>query len=219
MSVQARVAVPPAEFLLGRALAIDAGARIELERVVPLRDGLVPYLRVESDDPALVTDTIAAETAVTDVDPVRRGDGEWLLRVRWAADGCEFLSLLTDADAACVEAVAVDGTWHLTLRFRTHERLTDWYRRCSERSLRPTVERVHEVGSPREDDAYALTERQHEALGAALEAGYFAVPRSATLEEVAAGLGISDTAASQRIRRGTRNLLSAALEPPTGTPE
>ena len=218
MSVQARVAVPPTDFLLGRTMAIDTGARIELERVVPLHGGIVPYLRVESDDPALVTDMIAAESAVTGVEPIHRGD-EWLLRVHWDGGDCEFLAVLAETDAACVEAVAVDGTWYLTVRFRTHEQLTDWYHRCTDLEVRLTVERVHEVETLRDDDANALTKRQYEALGAALDAGYFAVPRAATLEEVAARLDISDTAASQRIRRGTRNLLTSSLERRTSAPE
>jgi hypothetical protein len=57
-----------------------------------------------------------------------------------------------------------------------------------------------------------VTSPQREALLAALEAGYFEVPRGTTLEEVAATLGISDQALSARLRRGTATLLRDTLD-------
>jgi len=45
----------------------------------------------------------------------------------------------------------------------------------------------------------------------ALEGRYFAVPRRVNLPELAARTGNSDTAASQRTRRGLTTVLSATL--------
>ena len=59
-------------------------------------------------------------------------------------------------------------------------------------------------------DGRTLSPKQREALAVALDLGYFDVPRRATLAQVAADLGVSDTAASQRIRRGCRELVRAA---------
>lgn len=58
-----------------------------------------------------------------------------------------------------------------------------------------------------------LTVKQHEAICLALERGYFEVPRSASLSELARELDISNTAASQRIRRGNRTLVEDACRP------
>jgi hypothetical protein len=53
-----------------------------------------------------------------------------------------------------------------------------------------------------------LTDRQREALRVALETGYFSVPRETSLEDLAKRLDVSDTAASQRLRRGVENLIA-----------
>lgn len=57
----------------------------------------------------------------------------------------------------------------------------------------------------------SLTETQRETLLTALAAGYFDVPRRATLEEIADRLDISTQAVSTRLRRGQRNLIRTTL--------
>ena len=212
MSVHATVSVPPAAFVLTRTLAVAATARVEMEAVVPVERRRAPYLRIRADDPDLVVDLVAADPDVVAVDPGHRGAGEATIGVRWAAVRSDLLDATVAADAACVAAVASDGSWRLTLRFPTHERVTEWYRRCRERDVAVTVERVGGDGPRRESsDSAVLTAPQREALSVALSAGYFAVPREATLGTVADALGISDTAASQRIRRGVAALLATSF--------
>lgn len=60
-------------------------------------------------------------------------------------------------------------------------------------------------------EEYNVTPLQREALLTALEAGYYEVPREASLEDVAARLGISSQASSARLRRGTASLLLDTL--------
>ncbi|QZX99137.1 helix-turn-helix domain-containing protein [Halobaculum rubrum] len=209
MSVHATVAVAPREFALSRTLTVAGDARIELERVIPLEGRLAPYLTVTAADPARVCDLVAAEPAVADVEAVHRGDDQWVLCVRWGERHSPMLAALVDADVACTEAVEAHGTWHLTLRFHSHEALADWYHRCLERGVRPTVERVRDgSGGGGSSESPALTSAQREALATAYESGYFAVPRKVTLAELAERLEISDTATSQRLRRGMQNMLA-----------
>lgn len=213
MAVHTAVTVSPEDFVLERTLATARDVRVELERFVPLSsEGLAPYVRVESDDPDRVTGLIREEPAVDGATVLERGDGERLLRVDWTDRGCELAAALRDTEAACVRAVAADGTWSLSLRFPTHDRLARWYHRCRERGVSVGVERVREAtGSGSEEGRTALTDRQQEALCVALDEGYFDVPRGVTLGELAERLDVSDTAASQRIRRGVRGLLAEAL--------
>lgn len=60
-------------------------------------------------------------------------------------------------------------------------------------------------------DEYPVTPAQREALLVALERGYFDVPKRVGLDEVGAELGISDNAASSRLRRGTAALIRNTL--------
>jgi len=50
-----------------------------------------------------------------------------------------------------------------------------------------------------------------EALVSAVERGYFEVPRGVTLGDIADDLGISQQAASERVRRGTNTVLRTVL--------
>lgn len=62
-----------------------------------------------------------------------------------------------------------------------------------------------------------LSESERETLCAALEKGYFEVPRETTLNEVANELGRSDVEVSQQLRRGMGIVLRTtdALDTPS----
>lgn len=61
-------------------------------------------------------------------------------------------------------------------------------------------------------DQGPLTSKQRDILCLGLDLGYFDVPRKATLGELSDVLDISNTAASQRIRRGLHDLVSDACD-------
>jgi predicted DNA binding protein len=61
-------------------------------------------------------------------------------------------------------------------------------------------------------DDYGLTAPQRQALLLAVEHGYYDVPRNGTLTDIAGELDISEQAASQRLRRGTRSLLRSTIQ-------
>lgn len=59
--------------------------------------------------------------------------------------------------------------------------------------------------------ADGLTDRQREAIRAAYEMGYFEIPRTASLEEVAAELGITASSLSERLRRAQTHLVETTV--------
>lgn len=77
-----------------------------------------------------------------------------------------------------------------------------------------SLERMHPLGGEVEGSPVAqwdLTPAQEEALRAALELGYFTVPREVTASEVAEHLSISKSAFLERLRRGQEGLLRQVL--------
>lgn len=70
--------------------------------------------------------------------------------------------------------------------------------------------RLTRDGEP-EPPGDGLTDRQREALRTAYELGHFEVPRQASLEEVAAELGITASSASERIRRAQTQLVQETV--------
>jgi hypothetical protein len=112
----------------------------------------------------------------------------------------------------CLQGFGTADGWQLSLRFPSRKRLADCYQQCARGGVSLTVDRVHTTSWSVESGHEAvLTDIQRETLTAALEAGYFAVPRTATLQDLADEFGVSDTAISQRIRRGVARLLTTEL--------
>jgi predicted DNA binding protein len=78
-------------------------------------------------------------------------------------------------------------------------------------SVNATVERVSEHGRLGGALAGRLTRRQFQAIAAARDAGYYAVPREGDLAAVADELDVSESAASALLRKAERALVDAAL--------
>jgi predicted DNA binding protein len=57
-----------------------------------------------------------------------------------------------------------------------------------------------------------VSERQREALAAAWDAGYYAVPREGDIEAVAAELDCATSTASDLLRRAERQIVAASLD-------
>lgn len=73
---------------------------------------------------------------------------------------------------------------------------------------RPTVRRI---GDYAHTGAGGLTDRQREALAVAWDAGYYEVPRSGSIEDVAAALDCAVSTASDLLRRAEATLVGDAL--------
>ena len=119
-------------------------------------------------------------------------------------------------DATILQGAGSGETWTFQLRFDDHDSLSEFYRQCREQGLPVDLQSIHNPGIPAGQGlGLGITDTQREALQAALEAGYFDVPRGINLQDLATQFGISDTALSQRMRRGLHNLLSSTLSQET----
>ena len=207
MSVRAHLSVPAQDFLLGGVLASEPTSCLRFERVVPLGDAAVPYLWVSGPDVEDVVAALGDDSDVEGLAVLEELDGEALVRLEWNPTGCDLLVGLAGSTAVLLGAVGTDDSWSLRLRFPDRDRLGEFYRDCRTRGIDLSLRSVFPTG--REGDRggpLALTDVQRETLQAALELGYFDIPRRVTLVELADELGISDTAASQRLRRGVSTL-------------
>lgn len=109
------------------------------------------------------------------------------------------------------EAVVSPGActlhrWTLSLRFHAAADATAFQRACNEEGIALDITTVHELrrseaGADSESAGATLTAPQRGVLIAAVEEGYFAVPRRTTLVEIAEGIRVSDQAVSERLRR------------------
>ena len=114
----------------------------------------------------------------------------------------------------------------MRMRFPDRDGLIAYRERCEREgsSFRLVALRCTNTGP--ETTNGRLTSAQRTLLAAAVEGGYFEIPREITMAEIAEQLGISDQAASERLRRGLSTVLengevedSAPERVEIGTPE
>ena len=212
MSVEVDVTVSATDCPLEGLLRIGPGPRIRLERIVPVGESVSPYVRISADPVDEIPSALRADPYVERFDEVETVGRESLVRIEWDLESNELVDALVETDGVIMNALATEGTWWFRLRFPDHRRLGEWYRGCTDRDVSVSIERVlPPESSDSESDRLALTAPQREALMAAWNRGYFEVPREVTLEELGAELGVSDTAVSQRLRRGITKILVTIL--------
>jgi predicted DNA binding protein len=211
-SIITSIAVPAEDFVLGSAITPVAGGRIRLERIVPVDRALIPYIRATEGVEGTLETALREESAVESYAVVDSTGDEILIRVEWSAHVDGFLDAIAESGATVLEGVGENDVWQFRLRFDDRRDLAACYRTCVDRDVRVDVEFVH--GSDTGSDASAasaLTDVQRETLRTAFAEGYFEVPRRTTIADLADEAGVSDTALSQRLRRGISRLLTATL--------
>ena len=139
-------------------------------------------------------------TLISDVDPVRSYhvvmDGPF----DEAVDQLTLNKTLIER-----QRVGPDGLY-LKHQFANHEELTAYRDSCVSLGVEFRLDRLYESNST-VGQIPGVSEKQREAILAAYEAGYFAVPRTASLEDVATTLDISQSALAERLHRGQSHLI------------
>jgi predicted DNA binding protein len=74
-----------------------------------------------------------------------------------------------------------------------------------------SIDRIGQFPSPQADPTTALSDRQAEAVAAALDLGYYDTPRDATHEDVAAALGCAPSTATTHLQKAEAKLVRAGV--------
>jgi hypothetical protein len=98
------------------------------------------------------------------------------------------------------------------LRFPDRRSLSEYQPMVERKGVDVTLRRVYGESDTVFGGEYGLSVKQREALKAAVGAGYFEVPRAASLSDIAEDLGVSTQAVSERLRRGVTTLVESALD-------
>lgn len=208
MTIIADITLPAATFPLGRVLQSFPDATIELERVVPLGGTVMPFLRIEGEDLTAIEASLRDHHQVERVDVRTTSETEALFDVRWSPDADGLVAALSNANAAVLDARGTAESWDFRLRFAAHEDLSTFNMALTESGVPVTLRRIHH---PPFEEAAPMSSVQRETLLSAYREGYFQVPRRINQADLAAELEISDSALSQRLRRGIATLIEMGL--------
>lgn len=211
MATEATFTLPPDEFPLGIAFEELSGVTIELERIVPGVDNIIPYFWVRQTQTVDIEAMFTDHPGIHDVRLVDSVEDEHLLRIRWDPAHEGVLSALSETGVTLINAVGTTEQWTFDVRGENRGNISEFQQLCRARDI-PTTLTALQALTPIETKAEAvLTEDQQEALILAYRRGYFNTPREVTLEQLGEELGISQQAVSSRIRRGTRRVLGNTL--------
>lgn len=206
MSVRVSVAVPAADFVLERLLSEHSINHVRMERIAAFDESLVPYLWVTESDIDATSRALRADPDVETFEVIDTVGCNTLVHVGWNPDAAGLIKGLVESDAVLVEAASDGTSWALELRFPDHNRLSEFHAWCLDYGIDLSIGEVYSINGMRDDEG-PLTDVQRQTLYAALDAGYFEVPRKVTLTELADDLDVSDNAVSQRLRRAISTLI------------
>jgi predicted DNA binding protein len=199
-------AIPP-----GGVVPIQTDVTLELERVVPTASA-TQFLWLVGENHQQFFEDLRGESAVESITVLDEFDDRVFVRLHWKGMKNPFLDLLDESDVVLVEARGTADGWEATLRFPDEAALRTFYEASEGRGLGVELRAINGARVDERGGTDALSPVQRETLEAALEAGYFDVPRSITIAELAAQLDRSEQAVSEALRRATANYLRATIQ-------
>ena len=200
-------------FPLGRVFTERPDATLELDRVVPTGDTVMPYFWVgdtggEMRAVLAVFEELSELRSVTLVDDLgERG----LFRAEWDPAYMGIMGAVAEASVTVVSASGSTEGWLFEIRAETAAQLSTFQGYCRDHDIDVSLTRLRHLSevSPGENDG--LTPAQREALLLAYAEGYYEEPRATDQTALAERLGISRQAFSARLRRGYRTLVESTI--------
>lgn len=212
MTYVAEFTVPPEAFPFGKTLAAMPDAEIEVDQIIPTDESALPFFWVRGCEPDAFMEHAEAEPEVRDTRKLESVKDTALFRAEWRPNTA-IVGGLRDLNATIVESIGTANSWRFEVRTENREAFTRFREVFVTEGVPVDLVRVYDLEDLLTEDDFSLTENQREVLLAALEAGYFDTPRGTTQEELAGEFDVSPRAVSERLRRGTRNLVEHTLSP------
>ncbi|GAB3674454.1 helix-turn-helix domain-containing protein [Halopiger thermotolerans] len=213
MGTIAKIAVPAEEFALRHTLEESGDVDVEIERVVAYDpDHVMPYVWFSGDESTLsaVDRRLEADPSVEAFELLTDLDDERLYRLNWVDDVTVMIHLLTEEMATVLDAWVEGTQWQFRVLFPERKSLSNVYEFATEQGMSIDVQKIHRVEEDRHN-RYDLTDAQYETLVAALERGYYEIPREMDMEHLSDELGVSHQALSERLRRAHRTLVEEVV--------
>lgn len=213
MSTIVKATVPAEQFALAETFDEVPAVEIDAVRLVTHgTEGVVPLLWAAKVDTGRVAAALEADDTTADVTLVSGRNHDSLFRMRWTAQVRFVTHVLVEEEGAIVSAHGRSDEWTFRVLFPERDAVASTYNTCLANDVDVDIERISHLDSP-SSGGFHLTDEQLTTVRAALDSGYYAVPRETTLEELATQLDVSHQALSERLRRGHRTLIENVLRP------
>ena len=209
MSVVAEFVIPAQKLAGGRTLQRMPEATIQLERVVPTGDRALPFFWMAGAPTEPFLESLRTEPEISSVEVLTTVENRALFQVEWTPGGT-ILGAIKQLNATILDAVGTDEKWLFRVRAQDREGLLTFQHMFAEEEIPVQLQRVYDLAEQVENQR-PLTPDQRETLIVAYQTGYFDEPRQITQTELGEQFDISGRAVSNRLRRGTKNLVASEL--------
>lgn len=207
--VEARIDSP----ILREAIRAAPGTTVVHEEQYVVGDEIRYLFWAEGDGLDAFESGLAADPTVSRPAVLAEAGGRRLYRVTLTEAGEAVTTFPTWGEFGLVmlDSRATREGWRVRIQLPDREALSGFVDVCLDRDLSFRIDAIYSGTGGDDGLGWAVTDVQWEALIAAHEAGYFDIPRSASLEEVADRLGVSSQAVSERLRRGMAGVVESRL--------
>ncbi|WP_435157189.1 helix-turn-helix domain-containing protein [Haladaptatus sp. DFWS20] len=115
--------------------------------------------------------------------------------------------ILVDEASILQHVTATHNGWEFRAAFPDRAAFGRFRDFCRDHDTRFSIHRFYEERGHPETPRFGLTGVQRETLITAFECGYLEIPRESSLADLSDQFNISETAASERFRRGVKSLI------------
>ncbi|MDF9746560.1 helix-turn-helix domain-containing protein [Natrinema salsiterrestre] len=170
----------------GHGLWLSGPSQSEIEAALDETDSIGAYSQISSDE------------------------DRWLYDIQFEPDTVDPFEIVLEEGGTVLSASASNGKWLLSVRVVDRDSVSSLYDRLDDNDATPTIVRLFDLAEETHSQC-GLTTRQYETLVAAIDHGYFEIPREVSMQELSEELGISHQALSERLRRAYRALVTSEL--------
>lgn len=210
MAIIAEFTVPPAALPFGDTLLEHPEMRLEVDRVVPTDESALPFFWVWGAEPELFIEQSEREPEIRETSLLERVDNGALFSAEWSPDP-SLVDSLRKLDLAIIESEGTSERWLFQVRAARRNDLVEFKRTFSQQGISISLTRIYDLGDVMEENQRTMTRNQRETLITAYREGYYDSPRNITQRELGDQFDVSHRAISERLRRGTRNLIVTSL--------
>lgn len=211
MAIEASFTIDEADFPLSAVFDQLPESTIELERVVPTSDAIIPYFWIYADDTAALTTDLSEDLGITDVKIIDEVEEQMFVRVDWNLDHESVLTAIVNTDVDLLAGIGDEEGWTFEVRASEQAAISEFQNYCQDHDIPIRLTALHALSPLSSDRQYDLTEDQRETLVLGYSRGYFDSPRTASQDDLADELEITRQAVASRLQRGLRRLVASTL--------
>ncbi|RQG93864.1 helix-turn-helix domain-containing protein [Natrarchaeobius chitinivorans] len=157
-----------------------------------------------------IEDALTDTSAIESYSCITAEEGRFLYDIEFEPETVDPFEVVLEEGGTVLSASASSGTWLLSVRVIDRESVSSLYDRLADNGVSPTIVRLFGLAEESRTQC-GLTSRQYETLVAAIDHGYFEIPREVSMQELSDELDISHQALSERLRRAYRALVTSEL--------